>query len=130
MKKWLKIILIVIASILALIFTFYAYLLLFTEPQEWMPQEGAWYCEELQMQITFVEGYECYAIVDGTKLPCQACCDKGSMSFYVSVFTLEPDDSIPLGKDVFEGKRIELTETEFTVLDLNTDKEVVFVRVE
>ena len=92
--------------------------------------EYDWYCEELQMQITFVEGYECYAIVDGTKLPCQACCDKGSMSFYVSVFTLEPDDSIPLGKDVFEGKRIELTETEFTVLDLNTDKEVVFVRVE
>lgn len=49
----------------------------------WVPEDGIWYCKELQTQLAFGEGAESYAIVDNQKIVCQWSNDKGST--YISL---------------------------------------------
>jgi len=93
---------------------------------EWMPTEGIWYCEELQLQISF-DRSESYIVIDGQKIACDCLNDRGSAWFCVLI--QEKNDLYPVGKEVFSARYVQLSEYEFIVSEEHTGKQYVFVKV-
>lgn len=94
---------------------------------EWMPQDGIWYCEALQMQISFAEG-ECFTVIDGEKILCDCINDKGSTNFFI-ISQASHIEGLPVGTELFSAERVKLTETEFVVREEKTGKEYVFIKI-
>lgn len=87
-----------------------------------VPQEGIWYCRELQVQMVFSKGIRTYAIIDGIKIECDTLNDRGSS--YVSVLYQDLERRIPgyqLGDSVFEGECRKLKDNTLYVEDENGD---------
>lgn len=85
--------------------------------KNWMPQDGPWFCEELQIQITFTYG-DCYAIIDEKVVRCDCINDPGSKYFFV--ITQEEMTNLPIGTCLFEAEYVELGNTTFIVKELET----------
>ena len=94
---------------------------------EWMPQDGSWYCEELQMQISF-DGGECFSVYEGEKIKCDCINDRGSTWFAI-ISQEHYIESLPIGTELFCAERVELTETEFVVREEKTGIVYIFVKV-
>ena len=94
---------------------------------DWMPQKGDWFCEELQIQISFDDG-ESYLVYDGEKMPCDCINDRGSKSFFVISQAFGIDD-LPVGAELFSAEYVELTDTDFLVKEETTGTEYLFVKV-
>lgn len=94
---------------------------------DWMPQEGDWFCEELQIQISFDDG-ESYFVYDGEKIQCDCINDRGSKSFFVISQAFDIDD-LPVGTELFSAEYVELTDSIFTVKEESTGIEYIFVKV-
>lgn len=95
---------------------------------EYMPPDGHWYCEELQIQISFFDD-ECYAIRSGEKIDCCVENDQGSKVFTV-LCAQENITDLPVGTLIFEAVYVELADNKFTVRELKTNDIYVFKRVE
>ena len=81
---------------------------------EWFPTEGAWYCDELQMQLAFGSSCEMFFIKDGEKIECSWSCDRGSRTLGISL--VDPIDKAYLvGKEILFVKQVDLTETQLVV---------------
>lgn len=93
---------------------------------EWMPQSGLWYCDDLQLQITFSEG-ECFVIRDNETITCICENDIGSMWFSV-LCNQNNVEELPIGTVVFCGKRVSLSENTFVVSEEHTNTVYTFVR--
>ena len=92
-----------------------------------VPEEGVWYCDDLEIQLSYSEGNETYAIIDGRKVQCGWINYRGAIDFSVLV----QERNVPnygVGDSIFWGKYISLTETEFVVEDCNSGERYVFVR--
>ena len=81
---------------------------------EWYPTEGAWYCDELQMQLAFDRSCEMFFIKDGEKIQCSWSCDRGSRTLGISL--ADPITKAYLvGKEILFVKQVDLTETQLVV---------------
>ena len=92
----------------------------------WMPQDGPWFCEDLQIQITFSYG-DCYAIIDETQVHCDCINYQGSKCFFVT--TQEPATGVPMGTCLLEAEYIQLTDDTFTVKEYHTGTIYTFIKV-
>ena len=62
---------------------------------KWAPPDGNWYCEELQIQVSF-SGGECFYILNGAEIPCDSINNRGSHSFFV-ISQAKDIKELPLG---------------------------------
>ena len=93
----------------------------------WLPEEGIWYCEELDMQLAFSDSDDSYIVIDGEKVICSVHNNRGSQVFSLLI----QESGVPnykLGDDVFSGKYVSLTEEAFTVKDRESGMQYVFIR--
>ena len=95
---------------------------------EWMPQDGDWYCKELQLQISF-SGGDCFWINNGETIPCDCINDRSSKSFFVIAQAFDNKD-IPLGTELFCGEHVKLTDNEFVVREMDSVKIYTFTKVD
>jgi len=96
-------------------------------PINWMPEDGVWYCEELQIQLSFEEDVDSYVIVNGERKKCSWCNEQYSRILWVD---FDEDDDGYLDDFYFSGERVSLDDgdDEF-VLRTEEGEEFVFVRI-
>lgn len=95
----------------------------------WVPDDGAWYCDKLGIQLAFDKNSECYIVADGEYIRCSTSNDRGSV--YVIVRCQEENNSgYVRGTTIFVGTYESLTEDEFVLIDQDTGEYCTFVRVE
>lgn len=132
MKKTIKIVLIIVALLVMIVYLFCSLFILggiTGDFVKWRPFEGTWYCDELKMQLSFGETGECFTIVDGQKIRCTWENDRNSQ--WISVAVLENSVSdIPLYSCILEAEFVELTETEYIVCEQYTKNVYTFKRIE
>jgi hypothetical protein len=92
-----------------------------------MPREGDWYCEELQIQISF-SGGECFWMSNGEVISCDCINDRGSKSFFIITQVFDSEE-LPLGSEVFCAEHVKLTDDEFIVREIDSGKVYTFVKV-
>lgn len=95
------------------------------EYKNWMPQDGPWFCEELQLQISFSYG-DSYAVIGETQVRCDCINDPGSKSFFV--ITQEESDGLEIGTCLLEAEYVELTDSVFVVKECRTGTIYTFLR--
>lgn len=93
----------------------------------WMPQDGVWYCEELQIQIPFDDLGECYAVIDGQPVKCVFENDRGSSWFSVSIWNEKNGGFI--GENILVAEVVSISDDSFLVREWRTDEEYVFILV-
>lgn len=100
---------------------------LFLIPIDWMPEGGVWYCEELQLQLSFEKDVESYILVDGEQKKCAIEYQQYSNELFVYCFQ-DGNEWIDEAEMVFFGKRVRLDDEEF-VLETKDEERFVFERV-
>ena len=93
---------------------------------EYIPEKGIWFCEELKLQLSFEEGYDCYYVLDGAKIRCIWENNPGSRVITV----LCQDDNTytySIGEVIFWGTCIELTEDQFIIEEKESGIPYVFL---
>lgn len=98
-------------------------------PDQYEPENGVWYCEDLQIQLSYDIGKECYAIIDGEKIKTACGSDRGVNRLCVSN-QQKGHPKYYMGETIFVAEIISLNETEFVVYDEQAQREFVFYRVE
>ena len=100
------------------------------KPDQTYPEEGIWYCAELQMQICRekdrTERYT-HAIIDGEKRNCALYTDYGNRFFSV-VYMYEVDEKYE-STTLYRGEFISFNDEKIVTRDTQTQTEYVFVRV-
>lgn len=96
----------------------------------WVPYEGVWYCDQLQVQLAFDGVSENYIIIDGEKVICNVENDPGSTWLWMKCI----DENHPLfsqTKPLFQGEMVLLDDAggKYILRDEN-GVEYVFVRME
>lgn len=123
---WKSLLIIFFCLAIAIIFLIYFVLPCFPPP-EWMPEEGTWFCKELQIYIFCGSLVECHIVHNEEYLRCAWGQDRGSQYFYISFQEFHHDDFEP-GQTIFQGKYVSLDDTNYVVEDINTGVQYVFVR--
>ena len=97
------------------------------KPVEYMPPDGVWYCEELEMQLSFEPDAKGYAMVNGVKVACSVGNDPGTKYFWVtcteSVLDMSP------GHVLWEAEYVDRSESAFVVKEQNTGRIYTFVKL-
>lgn len=98
-------------------------------PDQYEPKEGIWFCEELQIQLSYEQHTQSFTIINGEKIKCACGSDRGVP--YLHVSCQETDHPMyRLGQEIFSAKIISLSETEFVVYDEESLQRYVFIRQE
>ena len=97
-------------------------------PDQYEPENGVWYCDELQIQLSYDVGKECYAIINGEKIKAACGSDRGVSRLCVSI-QQEDHPEYNMGETFFEAEIINLNEHEFVVYDEQTQREYIFYRI-
>ena len=99
-------------------------------PEQRMPNEGTWYCAELQAQfsvdrrdgfvskddVNAVDESENYVIVDGDRIASLLSNDRGSTKVYI--ICQEPDNlHYGLGEIIYSFEFVNLSDAEYTLKD-------------
>ena len=93
---------------------------------EYFPKEGAWYCDELQMQISFDKNNESFYFIDNTKIPISAHIDRDVNILMISCG--QPDCTYCEYRSfVATLKFVELSETQLVLEDCSAIPEVVYI---
>lgn len=96
---------------------------------EFYPEEGQWYCEELQLMLAFGDSKECYIVVDGEKITCGCGSDPGSR--FLSVGSQDEETTrYRLGEEIFGGEFVKLEGNELTIRESKSGQEYTFVRID
>lgn len=130
-KKISKILLYVITSLVAIYICFWIIGLfqLDTNIENWTPDGGIWYCDDLGIQLSFSANEETYAIINGKKVICAWGNNKGTS--YLSIHIQESGlDEYQLGESIFFGQCVDLTDTEFILKEYETGVQYSFVKVD
>lgn len=96
--------------------------------QQWAPEEGVWYCRELQIQMSFDEEVNSYAVIDNDTVLCAAGYERGSEYITVGI----QEENVPgysLGEKIFFGKYVARTENEYIVEEVSSGIEYTFERI-
>ena len=100
--------------------------LLTCTPPDYYPDEGVWYCAELQMQLDFGGDDESFAIVNGEKIMCGCGADRGSTWLMVGNIDVNCTQ-FRLGEAVWGGTFVSLDDTKLIIKD-DTGVEYTFYR--
>ena len=122
MKKLWMILLLGPIVYLVILFANIAYI-----PQ-YEPDEGIWFCEELQIQLDYNGGNETF-IEEGEMLHCGCGSDRGVNEIQVSC-EQRNHPTYELGELVFRAEIKQLTDKKMTVFKLTTGEEYIFVRID
>lgn len=96
--------------------------------KRYYPEEGIWYCGELNIQLDFQDGSNCFVVHNGKKIACAAGVDPGSS--WISVGCQEADnDCFILGEEVFGAEFVSLDNGILVVQDTDSAKEYRFIRI-
>ena len=98
-------------------------------PTQYEPQEGVWYCEELQIQLSYKSDAPCFVIENDEKIVCGCGSDRGVN--YIQVLCQETDNPYYyLGEMVFCAEIISLNDVELIVYDESTQEQYAFYRID
>lgn len=105
---------IIFFGIVALILIYVAYISIFSFPTDHFPSDGEWYCDTLDLQVSFEKDGESFLIWNDEKIVCSVMIDRGSKWIYV---TCQASDSayFDLGDTVFFGEMIRRKENFFVI---------------
>ena len=120
---WLKL------TLLVLLFLVLILSIVSCEPAAYFPEEGIWYCRELQIQISGDRPVDCWIISEGEKIQCTWGSDRGSK--WMSVGCQDPKtERYHMGEVVFGGEFVSLDDNALMILEPVSNKEHTFIRVE
>lgn len=128
-KKILTVILLVlmIPFVLYACFWVVGFACLGEETTSWIPSEGVWYCDALDIQLSFSVEAETYAVLDDKKVTCTWINNRGATD--ISVLIQESGvTNYKLGDVVFSGEYVSLTESAYTLKDQDSGIQHVFLR--
>ena len=91
------------------------------------PEDGIWYCDELQLYINFGFNQTSKAIIDGEEIQCEA--NHMGDSLNITVVRLY-DESTPENRVLFPGEYVSLKDNELVLRHRDTRVEYTFVRIE
>lgn len=98
-------------------------------PDQYEPESGVWYCEDLQIQLSYDVEKECFAIINGEKITAACGSDRGVSR--LSVYNQQENHpEYYMGETIFEALIVSLNEQEFVVYDEQTQRKYVFYRIE
>jgi len=98
-----------------------AFLLTGCKTTLWRPESGVWYCEELQMQLSFDSEVPCFVTQNGTEVNCTWFNNRGSVYIMVCYLTKDYDYIT-----VLDGKYVDLTDDSYIVEDMDTGIQYTF----
>ena len=105
---------IILFGIFALILIFVGYLSIFAFPTDHYPSEGEWYCDSLDLQISFEKNVDTILIWNDEKVVCTIVIDRGSK--WINVLCQEADNAyFDLGECVFFGEIISRKDDYFVI---------------
>lgn len=126
--RWVKWALTALILLSILIVLLPALLFAFGEPVHFFPQDGIWYCEELQLQISFSDDDETFTYADGEKVYCSCDYDRGSAWLGLHCRNYY-SKSYQVGDVVFDGEYVSLDEQTLVIYDQETDQNYTFLRL-
>ena len=92
------------------------------------PTDGVWYCDELEMQLSFDSGGECTAIIDDEITNCKWSSNLGSN--IIRVYIVRPNGKVCVGDNpIFEGTFISIKDDELTLRDRETKEKYIFIKI-
>ena len=94
--------------------------------KDYFPEEGQWYCEELQLMVSFESSQECYIIKNGEKIICGCEIDRGSSWLSVGCQDEEQGYYV-LGEEVFGGEFVKLEGNILIILEPQSGREYTFI---
>lgn len=97
-------------------------------PAVFFPEEGEWYCEELEMQLAFDAASECFVTRDGYIIQCACIIDRGSEWLFVGCQEANCE-YCALGEELFLAQFVRLDDTRLTVKEVDSGNEYTFLRV-
>ena len=90
----------------------------------WRPESGVWYCDELQLQLSFDSESPCFVMQDGVRVDCTWFNNRGSK--YITVCYLTKDyDYIT----ILDGKYVDLTDDRYIVENMDTGIQYIFCKI-
>ena len=99
-----------------------------SQPGGAYPDEGTWYCEELQIQISFDDPDNCYYIKDDEKLPCGPAIEHGGTGV-MYILPRDNDSNIyDADNPILKCEYIWKTRKLFVVKDCETGQKYKFTR--
>ena len=127
----------------------------FFHAETFHPKEGLWYCDELNLQITFgefledpiefytnggylsvsdEEYYRSHIVIDGKKYRCGANTPKDQPTLIISYDDIRYNETYPneysIGEELFRGTAVKSNGNEYFVKEDATEKTYRFVRIE
>lgn len=122
-SDWLKLMLSV------LLFAVLILCIVSCEPAVYFPEEGIWYCRELQIQISCDNLEDCWILSEGEKIQCTWGSDKGS-SWMSVCCQEETSEAYQLGQEVFGGEFVSLEDNRLVIREPVSGKAFTFIRAE
>ena len=90
------------------------------------PEDGIWYCEELQIYLHFDREAISKAIIDGEEVDCAGCYMKDSISITIErLYDFTWENQI-----IFSGEYVSLKGSELVLRNRDTKVEYTFVKIE
>ena len=95
--------------------------------RQYFPEEGVWYCAELQIYLNFAPNKKDKAIIDGEEVVCMAYYMFNST--HIRIDRWDPEDEIE-NDTIFEGRSVSLKDNTLVLRHHITQVEYNFVRIE
>ena len=98
-------------------------------PDSFEPEEGVWYCPELNIQLSYESGIPSYIVVEGETVICACGSDRG-VDRILLYCQQQGHPQYHMGQLLFSAQVLELTREELTVSVDSPDNRYVFRRTD
>ena len=98
-------------------------------PVQYEPEEGNWFCEALQIQLSYEQDGESFVIEDGKKIICGCGSDRGVKAVYLSCQEVNHPE-YDLGEVLFVAEIIKCNDSILLVREEKTQQEYTFFRMD
>jgi len=103
-------------------------LMCFFQDRTFVPESGIWFCDELQIQLSYEPGIVSYCVENGKKILCTNSTDRGSSAIYV-LWQGEKTATKSVGDMVFFGRCIGFDENKMHIVENGSGKKYTFKRI-
>jgi hypothetical protein len=90
-----------------------------------VPKEGLWYCEEMEMYLSFTHEYKSTVVIDGETRNCTWGCEIGCSDIHITCL----DENGVLRESLLWGEYVSLTEERYQIRNHETGEIYDFIRV-
>ena len=94
--------------------------------KDYIPQSGLWYCEELQIHLSFTNEYESTVVIGGETMRCTWGSEIGCSDIHI----IRLDENGVLRESLLWGEYVSLDEKVYTIRDHKTGEVYSFIRIE